>query len=525
MKKFTTLLMALIICLFAFSNALTQTTWDSDNLAWKQNKDPITFSLYHNMTWAPMDVWGKDHVSQRVTEDTGISFDVEIQSNAQQLATYVAGGQLPEAVFVFGGANKDLLENYDICYAWDELIDQYAPEMWDLIDKSDIQLATKSDGHFYTLYTHVRNQEYWDDPGQGVSYGENVLSFRQDVLEELGNPEINTVDDLYNVLKAAKELHPEMVIYVQPELNGTYLSRCFGVPYSGTQGAATINDNGEAEWVFSQKDVLSPYLEFANKLFREGLLSQESLTYDQEQCKAAVMAGNVFCYAGQAYDVDQWNKALDAVDGNKVYYVALRKILTVDGELLVNDTWGSPGFAGFYITRNCKEPGRLIALMEYMRSPYADKLTQWGVPELDYDMVDGFPVQNEDYSWKERGDNVWYFQASFAVENMKALGTALKDERFAQTAHLVLDYKPYWKYDVNLSLIANAEANTYEGDVFATLDNLRKTRMSSIITAKTEEECKQGIEEFFAALDSAELDVYNKFLNDQYQAIKSRNAE
>ena len=63
MKKFTTLLMALIICLFAFSNALTQTTWDSDNLAWKQNRSDY-LSLYHNMTWAPMDVWGKDHVSQ-----------------------------------------------------------------------------------------------------------------------------------------------------------------------------------------------------------------------------------------------------------------------------------------------------------------------------------------------------------------------------------------------------------------------------------------------------------------------------
>ena len=287
--------MALALTLSVLAGAMAKTTWDSEDLTWKQNTAPVTFSLYHNMTWAPMDVWGKDHVSEQVTADTGISFNVEIQSNSEQLATYVASGSLPDAVFVYGSANIDLMENYDVCYAWDELIDQYAPEMWDLIDATDVKMATKDDGHFYTLYTHVRNQEYWDDPTQGVSYGENVISFRQDVMEELGNPEINSVDDFYAVLKAAKELHPEMIAYLQPDFNGTYIARCFGVDYDGGQGATTIDADGNAIWVYSEESTLTPYLEFMNKLYREGLLSQEGLTYDQEQAKAAILAGNVFC--------------------------------------------------------------------------------------------------------------------------------------------------------------------------------------------------------------------------------------
>ena len=101
MKKLLSALLALTLALSLIGGAMAETTWDSENLAWKTNKDPITFSLFHNMTWAPMDVWGEDHVSQQVTADTGIAFEVTKQQDAQQLATYVATGELPDAVFVF----------------------------------------------------------------------------------------------------------------------------------------------------------------------------------------------------------------------------------------------------------------------------------------------------------------------------------------------------------------------------------------------------------------------------------------
>lgn len=150
MKKLLALVLAVVMALSLVGSAMA-VTFEDDNLTWKTNTDPIKFSLFHNMTWAPMEVWGQDHVSQQVTKDTGISFDVTIQSDSSQLATYVATGELPDAVFVFGAANIAMMEDYEVSYAWDELIDQYAPEMWDLLDKTDIQMATREDGHFYTL--------------------------------------------------------------------------------------------------------------------------------------------------------------------------------------------------------------------------------------------------------------------------------------------------------------------------------------------------------------------------------------
>jgi putative aldouronate transport system substrate-binding protein len=523
MKKLLALLLAVALTVPVM--AMAQTTWDSEDLSWKKNTQDAKFSLYLNMTWAPFDVWGTDHVSQQVTKDTGISFDVTMQQNAQHLATIVATGELPDAVFVYGGANIDMMEDYNVCYAWDELIPKYCPEFMDLIDKSEIQMATKEDGHFYTLYTHVRNQEYWDDPTQGVTYGQATISFRDDIMAELGNPEINTTEDFYNVLKQVKEKYPDMIPYLQQKLNGDYVAWSFGIDYDGTQDGATIDENGNAVWTYSEQKPISEYLEFENALLREGLMSQEGLTYTFEQAKAAILSGNVFCWAGQCYDVDQVNEALDALDGEKLYYTSVNKPLTVNGETRMDMTYASPGFAGFYITRACKDPGRLIALMEYMKSPYGDHLTQWGVEGLDYELKNGYPIQYPTYSWKERGDNVWYFQATFASENMKALAAAANNERFGQVAKLVIDYKPYWKYNLPLAMCSNAVANTPEGDIKATLDSLKANAFSAAITAKTEEECKQIIATYFSDIEKAGLATYNAFINQQYQTIKSNLAK
>ena len=440
------------------------------------------------------------------------------------MATIVATGELPDAFFVFGATNLDLLENEEICYPWDELIPEYAPEFMDLIDPTEIAMATKDDGHFYTLYTHVRNQEYWDDPTKGVSYGQTVLSFRDDIMEELGNPVIETMEDFHNVLKQVKEKYPNMIPYMQQKLNADALAWAFGVDYEGNKGMATVID-GQAQYVYGVREPIENYLKFANELMREGLMSQEALAYDFEQTKAALLSGDVFCYAGQAFDVDQVNKALSEMEGDERYYTAMRKYPTIDGEARTSLTYGSGGFAGFYITKACKDPGRLIQLMEYMKSPYGDQLTQWGVEGLDYELVDGNPIQNDTYTWKERGDNVWYFQASFEAENQKAIAKAAIDPKFGQVAHLVIDYKPYWHYDVALAMVNNAEAGSKLGDIKATMDQTKQNSFSAAIIAPTAEECQKVIDGYFAELDKIGLAEYNAYINDQYQAIKARIAE
>ena len=45
--------------------------------------EPIEFSLFVDMTWFWFDKWGTEPVSQKITETTGVSFDVTRASDGQ----------------------------------------------------------------------------------------------------------------------------------------------------------------------------------------------------------------------------------------------------------------------------------------------------------------------------------------------------------------------------------------------------------------------------------------------------------
>src|SRR5699024_6179631 len=114
--------------------------------------------------------------------------------------------------------------------------------------------------------------------------------------------------------------------------NGNYLAFTFGMNGAGfAQGDTTVED-GQAIHYLYDREAVENYLKFMNELQLAGLVSQEGLTYDFDQEKAAILGGNVFCFASQAYDVDQINTALADIEGDGRYYTAIDHHLTVDGE-------------------------------------------------------------------------------------------------------------------------------------------------------------------------------------------------
>lgn len=489
-------------------------SWDSPELTWRQDTSPVTYSLFLDIAWAPMDVWGSDHVSQKVTELTGVSFDVTKRQDAQHLDVVMASGEYPDSIFVF--TNKFKYENPAISQPWNELIPQYAPEFMELIDPSEIEMAIADDGNFYTLYTHTRNEAYWADPEQPVSYGEADLMFRDDVMAAIGNPGLETMDDMYNALKLCKEQFPDYTPYLETIANPTALMGWFGV----TLGFSDfIVNNGKLDLIMlAKQDELREMFAFKNKLVREGLMSVEGLSYDFEKQKQAILAGKVFSTAAQIYDVDLFNEELDKLDGNTLRYTALDKPLTVNGEMRYAPVDANPGFAGFYITTACKEPGRLIALMEFMKSPEGDRLTQWGVEGVDFDYnEEGLPIINNDIPWKERGDNVWYFGASFGVEVQKALVRA--DERYAQVSKLMFDFKPYWSQDAALSRCTPLP-ETPEAEINSMLKLLRENKFNEVITAKDDAAFEAKFAELYAEIDKMDIDGYLSWAQAKYDSAK-----
>jgi putative aldouronate transport system substrate-binding protein len=493
---------------------LANATWDSPELSWRQDTSPITYSLFLDIAWAPMDVWGSDHVSQKVTELTGVSFNVTKAQDGNHLNTVIASGEYPDAIFVF--SNKYKYEDPAISQPWNKLIDQYAPEFRQLIDPSAIAGATKDDGNFYTLYTHFRDAAYWADLTQPVSYGEADLMFRRDVMEAIGNPRIESIDDFYNALKLCKERFPDYTPYLEPNINSEALMSWMGVDFRFSD--FQVGADGKLSLTIRDKAKLREYFAFKNKLVREGLMSVEGLTYNFEQQKQALLAGKVFATAAQIYDVDLFNAEFNST-GSNYYYVALDKPLTYNGAIRYAPVDANPGFAGLYITTACKNPARLIRLMEFMFSPQGDRLTQWGVEGLDYTLnADGLPIINDSIEWKTRGDNVWYFGATFMTEVQKALVPA--NPAFSQVTKLMYDFKPYWTGNPLLGKVVPLP-ETQESEIKTTIATFYNNNRNLIISARNEAQFEAAFNSFYQELESLDLDRYIRFTQARYDAAKA----
>lgn len=501
----------------ATPEAPAKVTWDSPDLSWKKDTTPVKYSLFLDIPWSPVDVWGTDHVSQEVTKLTGVSFEVTKAQDTNHLGLLLASGDLPDSIFVF--SKKERFETANVSQPWDELIPKYAPEFDSLIDPSEKALATVDDGHYYTLYTHNRNQAYWDDPTLPVSYGEPTIMLRDDIMAELGNPKVESMDDFYNVLKQVKIKHPDYIPYLQPNLNGTALSGWFGI---NSIGAWFVDKNGKVGLPQADREGYLPYLTYMNKLSRDGLLSTEGLTYDFEKQKQAILTGRVFATTGQIFDVDVINEELDKTPGNTLRYTAMKPPLTVDGQIKYAPVYTSSGFAGFYITKNCKDPGRLVSLMEFMKSPQGDQLTQWGVKDVDYtSTADGLPLIKQDIPWKLRGDNVWYFQATFLTEVMKAMTKKDTAPKYAQVTSLMYDFKPYWKVDYALAL-TKVQPETTESDILSSILNTFNNTVSTVITAKDEAGFNKKYQDMFNEIDNLGTAKLLEYAQTQYDKFKPR---
>lgn len=498
-------------------SAAEPVTWDSQNLTWKKDTTPVNYSLFLDIAWAPMDVWGTDHVSQEVTKLTGVSFEVTKAQDNNHLGLLLASDDLPDAIFAW--QKKERFETTNVSQPWDELIPKYAPEFDSLIDPSEKALATVDDGHYYTLYTHNRNQAYWDDPSQPVSYGEGTIMLRDDVMTEIGNPKIESMDDFYNVLKQVKVKHPDYIPFLQPDLNGRAVATWFGV---NLLASWYIDNNGKVALPQADKEGNMAYFKYMNKLNRDGLLSTEGLTYDFDKQKQAILSGKVFATSGQCFDVDVINEELDKIEGNTLHYTAMNKPLTVNGEIKYSPTYTSSGFAGFYITKNCKDPSRLVSLMEFMKSPQGDQLTQWGVKDVDYTLTpDGLPLIDQNITWKERGDNVWYFQASFISEAMKAITKKVTSPKYAQVSTLMYDFKPYWKVDYALAL-TKVQPETEESDIRSSIIDTYLNTQNSVILAKDDATFTKNLDAMYKEIDNLGLSKLLEYAQKQYDKFAPR---
>lgn len=478
----------------------------------ERDTSPIELSVFVDHAWFWIDSYVDTPVAQKLTEATGVTLKVTKASDDTQLPVLIASGNYPDMIYT--SRLSDQLANSKVCYAYNDLIAQYAPNY--PVTEKQIQLNTAPDGNYYAIMNMTMTEEILENP-----YVLPHLSFpsafvKSDIYEGLGSPELTNLDQVYDMLLKCKEQYPDMIPLIctwgAPE---DYVLSRYGV------GGYIYADGNEIKFTFDNP-AYKEALAFMNKLIRNGLIPAESLIYNNDQNLQALSTQNVFMAFGNLNHVDTANESLIS-DGKEERYVLINSPLSDNA---TNVDMGI-GFSNTYITKNCKAPDRAIQFMEYCSSEEGQRLTAWGIEGKDYTLKDGVPALSEetaalrnsnyDKMVAELGIGCWCFGVGGGMENMLNY-YSLSEDKIAY----LQEAKKTWTLAPELYLVT-PKTDSDETIIYNKILDFRKAQVMKVMTSGSDEEFEANWTAFIDGVNSMGKQQVCDWMTAQYAQYAPAN--
>jgi putative aldouronate transport system substrate-binding protein len=340
---------------------------------------PITFTLWVDHPWFWFDQYGKEDISKKMTEITGVTLNMTRAVDSAQLPIMIASGDLPDLVYTSETNPILALSDPNISWPLNQLVSQYGVD----VHATPVEIAsnTAADGNYYTLKNAFTPQARFDSGECLPSPGIASVAYRTDIYAAIGSPPLNTLDDLENALTLAKARYPNVI----PLLNGegginahfkTYFMRQLGIPQSNIQ----FDARGNIIHIISNPDLIK-FFELANRYYRKGLISTEAQTYNYERWVETRNSGRTFMQVRSSAEAIE-AKAAQRDAGGDLNWKLIPKNLGGGNMITVES---GIGWSGLFITKKNKDPRRAIEYFGWHRQDAARQLTAWGVKGQHWD--------------------------------------------------------------------------------------------------------------------------------------------
>ncbi len=368
--------------------------------AWKtlgQSGEKVTFDWYVNFSWYGS-AWGGNVVSDKITEDTGvdINFITPMGNEQEKLNSLIASDSLPDLITLgyWESALDDMINNGQV-YALNELADLYDPYFYQVSDPTAVSWYTQEDGNIYSYpnaSTTPQDMEGDNDISSNITF-----LVRKDIYEAIGSPDMTTREGFYAAVKKAAEMFPEVdgnpLIPIGAHTFDETGSTSFD-SYLMDFLAVDWERDGKSYDRFTDPEYIS-WLKMFRQLGEEGYLRNEIFSDTRVQMSEKLEKGQYFCMIYQYSDIVDQQNTLYQNNPNSIYMAVEgpRNSNGADPKLPVSSV---NGWTVTLISKNCKDPKRAIAFMDYMLSEYGQKILYLGVEGETYETVDGKPVLYDD---------------------------------------------------------------------------------------------------------------------------------
>lgn len=481
----------------------TKQTQSDTTIGWKKyakEQDPVTLSWYINYSWFTTG-WGRNLVSKKITEDTGVSVDfvTPMGNQEEKINALIAADSLPDIVTLgwWEPQYSELIEK-NMVYALNELADKYDPYFYEVSDPDVVNWYSDENGNIYGYPNSSCTPKAVESHSKIAS--NQTFLVRKDIYEAIGSPDMTTQEGFEAAVKKAVEMFPEVdgkpLIPIGAhtfEENGNnsfdqFLMNFLAVPYE---------KDGKLYDRYTDPEYLS-WLKFFRRLGEEGYLSSDIFVDQRTQMNEKVADGRYFCMLYQRTDIADQESALYQKDPDSIY-IAVDGPKNSNGDDPVLSTNSITGWTITLISKNCKHPERAISFIDYLLSEEGQKMTSIGVEGEMYDLVDGEVVLKDDVKQmlttdRKKYDEVYGADDTYWMLQNNMLQSDWMPEKPYPLNQLEAWTYPYTKYtgEYDLFLQDNspaAQANTR-------IDTLWGNTLPRLLLAKSDQEFDEMIAQY-----------------------------
>jgi putative aldouronate transport system substrate-binding protein len=504
-----------------------QLSWDTADLSWKKDTSPVTLSAFLDQTWFTVDTWGKDDVSKEITKLTGVSFNITKAADSNQLQVLFAADELPDIVYSSNDSIVKRLYNTDVCYPLEDLMKSYCPELLKLLTPDEIAVNTQDDGHIYAIKSHYLNDSEWSNPLSLPASGNLGLFVRQDILDQIGDPKIDSMDDLINVYKTVKQKFPDMVELLSNfdasscSGNDAYFASCMGLP--GMTSPFVTSDSKVTLGI--EAPGYTDFFKYMNELYSDGFILPESYGYNQEQSDQLWKSGKVFSTIQGSYWADE-NGNLRSVNPDTTQKWQVIGPLSYNGSMKYMQVDTNTGWSSTFITKKCQNPAKAINYLEFIKSPNGQRLTQWGIEGVHYTLTSDGLIQRPatfDTSKSTQtgvGDcEPWYWEASQMFEGLQIESSP----QYTMTTAYLKKIKPMITRMPVLTFVT-PKADTDEFNIQNKIIEYMGNEYTNIILASKGQEVADKYNSLIANLSKLGVAQLDTYMTDTYAKDNARFA-
>ena len=383
---------------------------EEDAPAWqKYAGEPVSFDWYINYSWFAAD-WGENIVSQKITEETGVSlrFITPGGNESEKLNALIAADSLPDFI-TLGWWEPQINEmiDRDMVYALNTLADAYDPYFYQVSDADAVSWYTQEDGN---VYSYPNSSYSAKDLEEHDNIGSNqTFLVRKDIYEAIGSPDMTTPEGFQAAVEKAYEMFPtvdgEALIPVGAHVFNDqgnvsfdkYLMNFLAVPFE---------ENGKVYDRYTNEDYIT-WLKMFRRLGEEGLLANDIFIDQRTQMEEKMAKGRYFCMIYQSTDMATQQKELYANHPDRIY-LAVDGPKNAAGDDHTLTTSGINGWTVTLISKNCENPERAIAFLDYLLSEQGQLRVYLGVEGETFDYVDGKAVVKEEVKAVLNSDRAEY---------------------------------------------------------------------------------------------------------------------